>query len=720
MWAGAEMQGMRTKQISENILDYLKQCKGKPPRAIDISNALRLDGQERKKIHKVLNRMVDSGEIAELRHNQYAVALPATGGSTATGRIDIARSGDGFLETGDGHADIRIMEKNLGTALPGDLVEVNVPSGGRGGRRMAEPAVTRVVERAHGHIVGTMKTTGRGLFVVPIDPAYSRWFKVSEANGASIDDRVVIAFVKWDSRGDDPEGRIVEVLGPSNVASIDTLTIIRHYNYQDGFQPDVLQECDSAAVFPTDTARRLDLRQKFIFTIDPVTAKDFDDALSLDVDRDGNRVLGVHIADVSFFVRPGGALDIEALKRGNSVYFPDKVLPMLPQKLSNGVCSLVPDEDRLAFSVFITVDGSGKVLRSTFARSIMRSRLRLTYEQAMLVIDTPEGQACRRAGVDTQAVRLIKDIGRLAQQFRYRRFAAGAIDLELPEYEIVLKPDGSVSDVRQVPYDQSHQLVEECMVAANEAVDLELSNRGVGLIHRIHEPPAEKKIEDLTVKVQEMGFTPGNLRERGNLVRFLRSVEKHPLRAQVQVAVLRSMCKAVYSASPKGHFGLSKKFYAHFTSPIRRYPDLVVHRILGAILESKTTPYRMQDLSRISDLCSETEQQAAEAERALLEIKKYRFLAQDVASRKHSVYDAVVVRIMDFGMFVELKELQISGLVHISTMGRKPGASRSARPKRSAQGALQGGNSTFRAGSNVRVRVTKVDFDNRQIDFSLV
>lgn len=704
---------MRDKEISESVLAFLRKAGSRAMSGAEISNGLQLRGQARKHLQKLLNRLVDGGAVAT-SGGRYSFAVAATG-SVVTGRITIVRSGDGFLATGDGRDDIRIAGRNLGTALPGDTVEVALAPRRARGQGGGEPKVVRILERGRKQIVGTLKTSGRFLYVVPIDAVYEHWFRVDEARGAKIDDRVVVEFVKWENRDDYPEGRIIEVIGSSNVASFDTMTILRHFNYREEFPAAVSREAEAVKVIPPDVGRRLDLRDKFIFTIDPVTARDFDDALSLETDRHGNRVLGVHIADVAFFVRRGTAMDAEALRRGNSAYFPDKVIPMLPHALSSGACSLVPHEDRLAFSVFITLDKSGHPVKSTFGRSIIHSRLRLTYEQAMAALEVPDGQPYRKAGMTTENVRLVKEVGRLAQQLRRRRFAAGALDLDMAEYEIVLQPDGSVADVRQVPYDESHQLVEECMVAANEAVDQELSNRGLALIHRIHEPPVASKIDELTLKLQEMGFKPGDLNRRDGIVKFLASVQGHALWSQVQTAVLRSMCKAVYSPSPKGHYGLAKSFYAHFTSPIRRYPDLVVHRILAAALAGEPSGYNMQELGAISDGCSQTEQMAEVAERSLLEIKKYRLLAQELKERKPVVHDAVVVKVTGFGMFVELVKLQIQGLVKGGRQGRK-----AVGRRHGSHDARHEGSRPLKSGSAVKVCVTGVDFDNRRLDFSIV
>jgi ribonuclease R len=488
---------------------------------------------------------------------------------------------------------------------------------------------------------------------------------------------------------------------------------MRHYSLPENFPPDVMHEAGRGAALIGAPGKRLDLRENFIFTVDPATAKDFDDALSLETDACGQRVLGVHIADVSHFVTRGGALDGEAIRRGNSVYLPDKVIPMLPEELSNGLCSLKPGQDRMAFSAFMTFDKTGRMLSARFARSIIRSQLRLNYEQALQVIETKAGMRCRVPDVTPETVALIQRICELAMQLRQRRMQQDALDIDLPESQIVIGPDGMIQDIHPLVNDISHQMIEECMVAANEAVDRELSERGLKLIHRLHEPPADDKLEDLTMELRDMGYQPGNLKQRGMLMAFVRRIRNTPLAHAAHMAVLRSMKRAVYSSKAGGHFGLAKKYYAHFTSPIRRYPDLVVHRILAAALEGKGHPYAADELEKLAVHCSETEQAAEEAERELLEIKKYRFLAQQLETHKLRVYEAVVVRVMNFGLFIELDELDIQGLLHVSAISDEfvrfdPGAK-----------ALRAGAVVYKQGTRLRVTVTRVDFEKRRIDFAL-
>jgi ribonuclease R len=457
---------------------------------------------------------------------------------------------------------------------------------------------------------------------------------------------------------------------------------------------------------------REDLRDRLILTIDPERARDFDDALSLERDAQGRRVLGVHIADVAHFVRPGTALDAEALKRGNSVYFPDRVIPMLPEQLSNGICSLNPGVDRLTFSAFLTLSDDGAVVARRFAKTIIRSRYRMTYEEAMATL--AKGCDAKKTGgrLSAEAIDLLLALDVAAQQIRARRFRQFALDLDMPECEVVMGPDGMIRDIRTVVNDRSHQLVEECMVAANEAVAAELRRRGVPLISRVHEAPDEGKLEMLEADLAALGYRPGNLADREGIARFLDKVRTDPLASFLRMAVLRSMKRAMYVAGKTGHFGLAKTNYAHFTSPIRRYPDLTVHRQLDALL-SGGAPSSGQDLTVTADHCTQTEWRADEAERSVEEIKKFRYLQQMLDRKNNAPLDGVVVRALNFGLIVELSSLQVQGLVHISTISDRLVTYDPNRMQ------LRDGKRTFKVGQKVRVVVKKVDFPARKIDFLL-
>ncbi len=496
---------------------------------------------------------------------------------------------------------------------------------------------------------------------------------------------------------------------PGRTPREDTAAVMKFYKMPKAFPPAVLKEARAASARLQDPGKRLDLRKKFIFTCDPVTARDYDDALSLETDRKGNRILGVHIADVSHFVLPGSALDREAYKRSTSVYFADRVVPMLPEEISNGVCSLVPNEDRLAFSVFMTFDKSGEMIKRSFAKSIIRSKARFTYEEVMTVI---AGGASKKIG--KREAKLIRSVNDLAQQLRTARFAAGALDLEVPEVEVMLTDEGEMSGLVTRPYDESHQMIEECMVAANEAVAKELWTKGVKILARLHEAPDEEKLMMLRADLRGLGVKMGNIENPKVFAQFLKSIKKNPLYPTIAVMVLRSMKRAVYDATAIGHFGLAKKFYAHFTSPIRRYPDLTLHRQLAAYLTGGPVKARVPPkmLAKWAAHTSEREEIAAEAERGLLEIKKYRLLEDQLNTRQILDYDAVISKCAPFGCFVEIPELAVSGLVHVSLLSHKYVTFNESDHSLSAPGGRR-----WRVGDRIKVHVARVDFRERKIDF---
>jgi ribonuclease R len=414
-------------------------------------------------------------------------------------------------------------------------------------------------------------------------------------------------------------------------------------------------------------------------------------------------VVTVAIADVAAYVRPGTALDREAYARGTSVYLVDKVVPMLPEVLSNGLCSLVPGEDRLAFSVFLTFDASGACVARRFAKTVIRSKARFTYDEVLAVLEARKDAPALKPG----ARRTLRAIGALAAQLRQRTQAAGALDMDVPEAEVVLDETGMMRGITVRAYDAAHQMIEACMVAANEAVAAELWSRGVKILARFHAPPDREKCEELRAGLAKLGFSCGDLSRPKHLAKFLRKIKGDPLENVVSVMVLRSLKRALYSAKDMGHYGLAKKFYAHFTSPIRRYPDLVLHRQLASFLAGRGGRLPMAYLARAALHSSEREQVADEASRALVEIKKYRYLA----ACGEQTFEAVVVRCMPHGCYVEIPALAVSGLVHISRL-----SSHYVRYDAFLE-RLADATRTWKVGDAMTVCVAHVDFDARQIDF---
>ncbi|MGI5869925.1 MAG: ribonuclease R family protein [Kiritimatiellia bacterium] len=631
--------------------------------------------------------------------------------SHITGTLSLARSGTGFVAADDGGEDIVIPQESIGQALPGDRVSVSKLPPRRGdGQRMGR--IEKILERSQTDIVCTLRRTGRHLAAVPITPNYQNTFNIADPKGAKEGDRIVVRFTAWDNPMLNPDAEVAGVIGPADNPSLDTEAIIRTYDLPTEFPQGALNEAQSVSTKLAHPGPREDLRDKLVVMIDPATARDFDDALSLEQDGEGRRVLGVHIADVSHFVRPGTPLDAEARKRGTSVYLVDKAIPMLPEQLSNGVCSLVPGEDRLALSAFLTFNAAGVVVARRLTRSIIRSKLRLTYEQAQDVIDAAPGAD----QIGTAEIReRILALNALSQQLRKNRFKRFALDISSPEMQVELDDHGMMVGIHPAVHTVSHELVEEAMIAANEAVAAELAGRRIPYISRFHDAPDPEKIEILSAAVAALGLEPGDLMHTGNLMRLLKAVRGTALQPYVDMQVLRSMKRAEYAVDHEGHFGLAKRFYSHFTSPIRRYPDLVLHRQVAAILADDATAQPSRgELAVIAKNATETEFRAEQASRDLIEIKKYRFLAQQIADGKPLEYDAVVVKVMDFGVFVEVPQLQISGLVHVSALSEKFVRYDGAQDRLVAPGLSVG------AGDTLRVLVSSVNFDERKVDFSFV
>jgi ribonuclease R len=699
---------MNKETDQTRIRTLLAQDTEKVWRPAEIGAALQFRGKQNKQLPGTLRRMVLDGEIVEIRPGVYGLGKSA---DLVTGSLRINRAGAGFVLDPASGSTVGVAADDLGTALHDDTVTVRLDPAAGG--KESRGKVIRIVERSPRDIVGTLSTTGKFLCVVPLNPVYRFDFYVQDAKGAKHGDRVVLRFTTWVNRHVAPEGEIVDVIGPADQPSLDTDVVIRQFDLPGEFPAAVLQEAEAVAERAAHPGKREDLRGEYIVTIDPVRARDFDDAISLTVDGEGRRVLGVHIADVSHFIRPDSMLDKEALARGTSIYLVDKVIPMLPEQLSNGECSLRPNEDRLTFSAFMTFDEQGRMIGRRFARTVIHSRQRLTYEQAMEIMMRRVPAGLTEIPAPTQS--LLDQVRELARQLRRRRFAQSALDLEVPESEVLIGSDGRMTGIRTVAHDESHQLIEECMVAANEAVATELESRGIRIMSRLHEPPAADKLDELRANLLHLGIKTGDLSDPHRLAQFLKETADHPLAVHVHTMILRSMKRALYSAEGSGHFGLAKEHYAHFTSPIRRYPDLILHRQLAELLEDgKGRGTSAEYLKRTAAHCTAREQLADEASRALIEIKKFRFLQQQLEEQKPVTYEAVISKVANYGMFVDVQGIQVTGMVHISMI------STSFVRFNSANHTLSVDDQIYRVGTRIQVYVVRVDFNQRRADFALV
>ena len=702
------------RKLWEQILAVLRRKDYRPMDKTEIGRELRLKGRERVILRQNLRELERAGEIARIRKNRYVLPTEA---DLATGKLSIHQAGYGFLTSEElGEPDIFIAAENIGTGMHGDRVVVRIsrdaPYGRIKGRR--EGRVIRILERAHDTIVGTLQRSRNFYYVVPDDPRFVHDIYVSPdrdervGTSASVGDKVVVRLDAWESRHVNPEGEIVEVLGPASAPGIDMLSIIRKYHLRAEFPKDVLDQAEriSERIDVRQLEGREDLRKEFIVTIDPDDARDFDDAIQVEKIKNGWR-LGVHIADVAAYVEPESALDREARRRGNSVYLPDRVIPMLPERLSNGVCSLNPGVDRLTHSVFVHFDKNGNAKSARFARSVIRSAHRLTYKQAYAILKSPpRDQLGERLHVAWE----------LAALLRRKRFEHGALDLDFPEVKVWVDKQGHPVRLERVENDESHQLIEEFMLAANEAVARELKKRAIPTVYRVHENPDPEKLAEYREFVLSFNYKVGDLTHRSELQRLLALIHGKPEEQALKVALLKSLKRARYSAQPLGHYGLAKANYLHFTSPIRRYADLGVHRSLGRDTALRR-PYQTdsREIASIAEHLSMTERTAADAEIDAAQMKKLEFFQRQLDERNPQIFRASIVDVRNYGLMVELPDALITGLIHVSSLTDDFYVFEPARRQLIGRRSRK----RFSIGDELSVYVARVDTFKRQVDFAI-
>ena len=713
------------RKIQQQILALLARKDYQPLDKNGLANALGRKSGVRMGLNQALRELERAGEIARVRKNRYV--LPAEA-DLVTGKLSIHQAGYGFLTSEKpGEPDIFIAAENTGTAMHGDRVVARIsqdaPHGRIRGRR--EGRVIRILERAHDTIVGTLQQSRNFYYVVPDDPRLVHDVYVHPKPAvATVGDKVVVRLEAWESRHVNPEGEIIEVLGSASAPGVDMLSIVRKYHLPTEFPGDVLEQTDriSEKIDARQLEGREDLRKEFTVTIDPDDARDFDDAIHVEkIDKGGWR-LGVHIADVAAYVEPESPLDREARRRGNSVYLPDRVIPMLPERLSNGVCSLNPGVDRLTHSVLIHFDRNGAAKGARFARSVIRSAHRLTYKQAYAILKSPPSDRL------SERLHLAWE---LASLLRQKRFAHGSLDLDFPEVKVWLDKTGKPVRLERVENDESHQLIEEFMLIANEAVARELKKRAVPAIYRIHENPDPEKLAEYREFVLSFGYTVGDLTHRAEVQRLLASIRGKPEEQALKIGLLKSLKRARYFPQPLGHYGLAKTNYLHFTSPIRRYADLAVHRALGRdgtplpSAPSRTTerrsrsdaPYHldMSQAASIAEHVSTTERIAAEAEIESVRMKKLEFFQRQLDERNPQIFRAAIVDVRNYGLSVELPDVLITGLVHVSALSDDFYLFEPSRHQLIGRRSRR----RFSVGDEVRVFVVRVDAFKRQVDFAI-
>jgi ribonuclease R len=681
-------------------------------------------------------RVEATNDRAKSRKEKERRTTPKRDASHFTGTFRRAEGGFGFVRPEGTQrsvgrdADIFIPFEKTGDASSGDVVSVRLESK-RGRMGKQEGRIIDVLERATNRFVGVyFEQAGMGMaqidgkiFKNPIyvgDPG---------AKGVQPDDKVVVEMVRFPSHVRDGEGVIVEVLGPRGKPGVDTMSIIYEFNLPGDFAEDSLEEARRQAdKFDESIARgRRDLTEETIITIDPVDARDFDDAISLQRLQNGHWLLGVHIADVSHFVQPKTPLDREAYDRATSVYLPDRVIPMLPEIISNNLASLQPHKVRYAMTCMMEFTEEGAGVATDVFKSAIKSRRRFTYEEVDEYLEAKAlSPAQRKVAIGkgkNHATSVFRDLTpevdallnrmhELAMIFRARRFQRGALELSMPELKIDLDKDGRVTGAHLEKNTESHQIIEEFMLAANVAVAQKLEDEDYLFLRRVHGSPDPRKMRALTEFVRELGYDVENLENRFELQKLLDSVKGDTREHAINFATLRSMQRAVYGPEKEGHYALAFDKYCHFTSPIRRYPDLTVHRLIDTLNRGKKPEQRMDDLLLVGDHCSEREQRAAEAERELNKVKLLNYLSDKIGME----LDGVITGVENFGMFITGVTIPAEGFVHISAL--TDDYYRYDRAGHVIAG-FRSGNS-YRLGDAVRVAVAAVDVDTRELDFRLL
>lgn len=697
------------------IVDFLRNEAGRPLKAKELAKALAVSQGDYAEFRALLQRLEGDGVLYRVQRQRYAAPERI---NLVVGRIQTTRGGAGFLIPEDRSRDVYIPMQALNTALDGDHVVVRVESRTKGDR--PEGRVIRVLERSRETVVGVFHAARPGRsrraahgFVVPEDRKlpWDVFVAPGGAGTAEEGDLVVVRITDWGSAHRGPTGEVDEVLGRPGEPGVDVLSIIRAHELPTDFPPEVEQAAEALrarGVTAADVAGRADLRDTLIFTIDPADARDHDDALSIERTGEGWRV-GVHIADVSHYVRERTVIDAEAAERGTSVYLVDRVVPMLPHALSSDICSLVPGADRLTLSLFVDLAGDGTIAARKLVRAVIRSRHKLAYEDAQAVLDGEKS-------IDEPTDSALRDLRDVARMLRAKRSARGSLDLDLPEARVILGESGEPTDIQRVIRLESHKLIEDFMLLANETIARRAIDADVPFIYRVHEPPDAGRMEQLRDFVATFGHRLGGRTGAPtpqDLQRLLAAAEGTPQAGLISTVVLRSMKQARYSEQSLGHFGLATPSYTHFTSPIRRYPDLVVHRLAaGLFLDEKAPWLDAEQLGDIARHSSERERVAVAAERDSKDLKKVEFMQRHLGAE----FGGTISGVTAFGFFVLLDDYFVDGLVHVSSLDddyylfvEEQHALVGERTRR-----------RFRTGDRARVKVARVDTEERKIDFQLI
>ena len=714
--------------LNDTILSHVNSPNYKPVKPKVIAKQLGLENADASKLKRTIKQLVKEGKLA---YGPSHLVCSVLGGREEShgpnkrknskhvvGTFRRVQGGFGFVRpentpaTEGRDADIYIPANNAGDAANGDTVRLRL-SGKKGRLGKQEGRVIDIVERATNQFVGTyfirdgmgyVQVDGK-LFTEPIyvgDPG---------AKGAQPDDKVVLEMVRFPSHLRDGEGVLVDILGNRGQPGVDTLSIIHEFNLPSEFDEDALENARKQAekFDESITGRRKDLTTETVITIDPATARDFDDAISLTKNQNGHWELGVHIADVSHFVRPKSALDRMAKDRATSVYLPDRVIPMLPEVISNNLASLQPDKVRYAMTARIEFSPEGNRVDTQVFKSAIKSCRRFTYEEVDCFLADRAGW---KRKLTPEVHGLVGRMHELAMLLRQRRMKRGSLELTMPELSIDLDKNGQVTGAHLEENTVSHQIIEEFMLIANEAVAEMLHDNGLIFLRRVHGAPDPRKLKALNEFVKELGLKTESLESRFALQELLETVKGDPRQHAVNYSLLRSMQRAIYSPEEEGHYALASTCYCHFTSPIRRYPDLTIHRLIDAVNRGKPPQQDLGNLLNLGDHCSEREQRATAAERELTKVKLLHFLEDKVGME----LEGIVTGVESFGLFVMGTQLPAEGFVHISALSDD--YYKYEKSGHVIKGFRSG--NTYRLGDKVQVAVASVDVERRELDFRLL